>query len=297
MTALEYAGKYGHREVAELLKAAGAVAADMEENYGRCPLLDRDVSDGQASLWYLGHCGWAIRTEEHFLIFDYWGGDGAAPDNPCLSNGRIAPDELAGENVYVFVTHEHRDHYDPVIDGWSSVLGNVTYVYGFRPELTPEYRDAGYEGPDYEYIGPRDYRELDGIGIRTIEANDGGVGFMIDVDGVSFYHAGDHAGWADGERDGFFAEIDYLAPYSDGLDMAFLNVTGCHAHDPDRLFEGNVYTLETMRPNVLIPTHAIDREYVYAEAAEALVAEGVTASACCPMNRGDSYFWNGEIME
>ena len=79
--------------------------------------------------------------------------------------------------------------------------------------------------------------------------------------------------------------------------MAFLNVTGCHAHDPGRLFEGNVYTLETMRPDVLIPTHAIDREYVYAEAADALVAEGVTTSVCCPMNRGDSYFWNGQAME
>ena len=173
----------------------------------------------------------------------------------------------------------------------------MTYVYGFRPELVPEYRADGYDGPEYEYIGPREYRELDGIEIRTIEANDGGVGFMIEVDGVSFYHAGDHAGWADDEREGFFAEIDYLAPYTDGLDLAFLNVTGCHAHDPERLLEGNVYTLEAMKPDVLIPTHAIGREYVYAEAAEALAAEGVTTSVCCPMNRGDSYFFDGRTMK
>jgi len=297
MTPLEYAGRYGHRNVAEVLKGAGAVASDVDENYGRSPLLDRDTDDGEAALWYLGHCGWAVKTEEHFLVFDYWSGGGAAPATPCLANGRIDPAELADENVYVFVTHDHGDHYDPAIDEWASLLHNVTYVYGFRPELLPQYREAGYEGPDYEYVGPREYLELDGINIRTIQANDGGVGFMIEVDGISFYHAGDHAGWADGEREGFFAEIDYLAPYADGLDLAFLNVTGCHAHDPERLLEGNVYTLETMKPDVLIPTHAINREFVYAEATEALAAEGVTTSVCCPMNRGDSYFWNGEAIE
>ena len=133
--------------------------------------------------------------------------------------------------------------------------------------------------------------------IRTVSANDGGVGFLVEVDGLSLYHAGDHAGWADGERDGFFSEIDYITPYSEGLDLAFLNVTGCHAHDPDRLLEGNVYTLEAMKPNVLIPTHAIGREDIYAESAEALAQEGVRTNVCCPMNRGDSYFYNGEAME
>ncbi len=101
---------------------------------------------------------------------------------------------------------------------------------------------------------------MDGIKIRTISANDGGVGFLVEVDGISFYHAGDHAGWADDERDGFFSEIDYITPHAEGLDLAFLNVTGCHAHDPARLLEGNVYTLEALKPNVLVPTHAIGRE-------------------------------------
>jgi L-ascorbate metabolism protein UlaG (beta-lactamase superfamily) len=269
----------------------------MEENYGRCALLDRSAESGQASLWYLGHCGWAVKTEEHFLVFDYWNGAGAAPARPCMANGHVDPSEIADENVYVFVTHEHGDHYDPMINEWSTELDNVTYVYGFRPELTPQYREGGYDGPDYEYIGPREYTELDGLKIRTIEANDGGVGFFIEVDGLRLYHAGDHAGWADDERDGFFSEIDYLAPYADGIDLAFLNVTGCHAHDPERLLEGNVYTLEAMSPRVLIPTHSIDREYVYAEAAEELAAEGVVTSVCCPMNRGDSYFYNGDAIE
>jgi ankyrin repeat protein/L-ascorbate metabolism protein UlaG (beta-lactamase superfamily) len=297
MTALGYAGKYGHKGVADMLKANGAPTGGLVENYGRCPLLDRKADEGQASMWYLGHCGWALKTKEHFLVFDYWNGAGAPPETPCITNGRIDPSEISDENVYVFVTHEHADHYDPVINEWGRALDNVTYVYGFRPELTQLYRESGYDGPEYEYVGPREYRELGDLTIRTIEANDSGVGFLIEVDGLKLYHAGDHAGWADDERDGFFAEINYLEPYAEDLDIAFINVTGCHAHDPERLLEGNVYALETLGPNVLIPTHAIDREYVYAEAADALAGEGVTTAVCCPMNRGDNYFYDGSTMK
>ena len=269
----------------------------MEENYGRSPLLDEQVRSGEATLWYLGHCGWAVKTEEHFLIFDYWNGTGGDPATPCITNGHIDPAEIPDENVYVFVTHEHGDHYDQVINEWGGTLDDLTYVYGFRPELTPQFRAAGYDGPGYEYVGPREYREIDDLKIRTIRANDAGVGFLIDVDGLLLYHAGDHAGWADGEREGFFDEIDYLTPYTDGLDLAFLNVTGCHSHDPERLLAGNVYTLEAMNPNVLIPTHAVNREYVYRRAAEELAAEGALTRVCCPMNRGDNYFYDGETME
>ena len=27
---------------------------------------------GQAEIHYLGHSGWAVRTRNHLLIFDYW---------------------------------------------------------------------------------------------------------------------------------------------------------------------------------------------------------------------------------
>jgi hypothetical protein len=123
------------------------------------------------------------------------------------------------------------------------------------------------------------------------------VGFLVNVDGLSLYHAGDHAGWADGERDGFFSEIDYLRPFVGSLDLAFVNVTGCHAHDPERLREGNLYTIRELEPRVLVPTHAINREYVYAQASEELAAAGAATVFCCPGNRGDSYFYNGESIE
>jgi ankyrin repeat protein/L-ascorbate metabolism protein UlaG (beta-lactamase superfamily) len=297
MTPLRYAGRYGHRDVVDLLKANGATAPDMEENYGRSPLLDREIADGEASMWYLGHCGWAIKTGDHFLIFDYWSGQGQGPATPCLLNGHIDPAEISSENVYVFVTHEHGDHYDPVINSWEGEIEDLTYVFGFTPELTPAYRQAGYDGPAYTGMSPREHLAIGDMNVRTISANDGGVAFLVEVDGLTLYHAGDHAGWADGERDGFFEEIDYLAPYVDDLDMAFLNVTGCHAHDPERLREGNIYTLDTLGPKLLIPTHASGREYVYRDVAQEMAAEGVTTPVCLPDFRGDGFFYAGGRIE
>lgn len=29
------------------------------------------IANGGGVIWYLGHCGYAIKTEHHFLIFDY----------------------------------------------------------------------------------------------------------------------------------------------------------------------------------------------------------------------------------
>jgi len=291
MTPLQYAARYGNRGVADLLKDAGARTDGLEENYGRHTLLDRSVGSGEVSMWHLGHCGWALKTADHFLIFDYWN-SGGDPDTPCLANGHIDPAEIRDERVYVFVTHEHTDHFDPVIFEWAESLPNVTYIFGFRPELQPPYRQEGYSGPEYTYVGPREHTRVDGMDIRTIDANDAGVGFLIEVDGLTLYHAGDHAGWAEGERDGYFAEIDYIAPFVDDLDMAFLNVTGCHAHDPDALREGTIYTIEALAPKLIIPTHAGGREHIYLQAREEAEGAGIDTPFCCPANRGDSYVYS-----
>jgi ankyrin repeat protein/L-ascorbate metabolism protein UlaG (beta-lactamase superfamily) len=291
MTPIEYAARYGHKDAADALIAAGARAEGLEENYGRPELLDQRVADGEAVMWYLGHCGFAVKTRDHFMVFDYWKDDDA-PASASLSNGHIVASELDGQNVVVFVTHGHGDHFDPRIFDWADSVGKIEYVYGFRPELTEPYRTDGYEGPEYQFIGPREQATFGDVEVRTIEANDGGVGFLVSVDGIVLYHAGDHAGWAEGERDGYFAEIDYLDPFVDELDLAFVNVTGCHAHDPDRLREGNLYTMEKLKPAVVVPTHAFNREYAYADAAVEFAEAGCTTPCCLPVNCGDSFVYS-----
>ncbi|UCC79760.1 MAG: ankyrin repeat domain-containing protein, partial [Candidatus Zixiibacteriota bacterium] len=263
-TAIYYAAKYGHKQVAELLKDNGAKEKGLVENYGYSKLLKENLDEKDAALWYLGHCGWAIKTKHQFLIFDYWE-SGDDPAQPCLANGHILPDEIKNQNVIVFVSHEHRDHYDSSIFAWGESVKNLTYVFGFHPENLAEDARMGYNGEKYEYIDFHGTRTIDGIEITTIRANDAGQGFLVKVDGITIYHAGDHAGWRDNQREGFTSEIDFLVDKADEIDFAFVNVTGCHTGDTISLAEATFYTIEKLAPKVIVPTHGIDREYVYEE--------------------------------
>lgn len=284
-TPLFYAGKYGSKDVADLLLSRGAAPCAMEKNYGKSPWLERRLDEKEAVLWYLGHCGWAIKTKSHFLIFDYWE-SGAEPDRPSLANGHIDTAEIEGENVHVFVTHEHGDHFDPTVFWWRRELENVTYILGWEKSKAPE----------HFFTPPRTTTKIDGMTVTTIEANDAGVGFLVEVDGLTIYHAGDHAGWAEGEKEGYTREIDYLAGKVSHVDLAFLNITGCHAHDPEALAEGTVYTLKKLSPLVMIPTHAGGREYLYSEYAERAVKENWKVKVVSVENRGDSFqFRKGTI--
>jgi L-ascorbate metabolism protein UlaG (beta-lactamase superfamily) len=291
-TALELAAGHGHKDVSDLLKAGGARTAGLEENYGKSTLLSKTLKPGEAVLWHLGHCGWAVKTQDHLLIFDYWD-RGTRPSRPCLANGHIDAGEIADQKTIVFVTHEHQDHFDSTIFDWSGRVKDITYVYGFKPEETQQYAGVGYPGPAYQYVGPRQHQRVGDVEISTIAANDAGVGFLVKVDGVTLYHAGDHAGWAEGEKQGYLDEIDYLAGLTNGVDLAFINVTGCHAHNPDALKEGLIYSLTKIPPKVLIPTHGLDREWVYAEAAGEAAAKGFTMPVICPKARGDHYVYAG----
>ena len=294
-TPLYYAAKYGNKGVADLLTAHSGTAKDAEENYGHSKILTQDFRDGEAAVWYLGHCGYGIKTKNTLLIFDYWS-QGAESDEALLANGHVNPAELAGQNVFVFVTHEHQDHYDPAIFAWKEQLPNITYIYGFRPEDLPENRDSGYTGPAYEYVGPHEEKTIGGVKITTLAANDAGVGFLVDVDGLKIYHAGDHAGWREGEREGFMQEVNYLADRAPSIDFAFLNVTGCHVRDTIALEESVCYTLGKMKPKCWFPTHGIDREYEYKNFAEKVARRGDAAQAVCPENRGDYFIYRPEDM-
>ncbi len=76
----------------------------------------------EAQIWYLGHSGWAIRTENHLLIFSYEG-HGLRIKEPVQT--------LGGENrsLWVFVSHEHIDHFTPEIFEWEKAQWSICDVY------------------------------------------------------------------------------------------------------------------------------------------------------------------------
>jgi len=253
VTPLELAVRHGNRKVAELLLARGADGSTSSIKDGTLATHE-DCAVGEAVIWYLFHSGWAVKTRNHFLIFDYFS-PGREPEEPSLSNGCIVPEEIAGENVTVFVTHGHGDHYDPAIFEWKDNVPDVTYVLGCPIE----------ENHPHIFMEGRQERKINGMQVTTIESNDTGVGYVIEVDGLVIFHAGDHANRHQDFSGTFKPEIAYLKEKGVRPDIAFMPISGCGFGDQVAVKMGVHHTLEALKPLVFLPMHSGGGEFRYHE--------------------------------
>ncbi|UCH92792.1 MAG: ankyrin repeat domain-containing protein [Candidatus Aminicenantes bacterium] len=286
-TPLYYACRYGNKKAAKTLISKGAEWNEetkkekMMKNFGFSPLLEKEFKPGSALTWYLGQSGWAIKTGNHLLVFDYFKHD-TPPDTPLLVNGNINPEEIKGLNVTVFVSHSHGDHYTPAIFDWKKDVKNITYVMGFKPE-----KQSGYI-----YMGPRETKTINGMEITTIESNDSGVAFFVKVDGVSIFHSGDHANRKQDFSGPFKKEIDFLAEKGLKPDIFFAPVSGCGFGDLEAVKKGVFYTIKKLSPNVMVPMHAGGSEDRYVKFAKETKTAGFDTSICCAGHNGDWFFVN-----
>jgi len=76
------------------------------------------------------------------MIFDYWE-QMQKPKHPSLSNGFVNPNEIKDQNVYVFISHGHGDHFDNKILEWKKVILNITYVFGWQAQETQTHHAFG----------------------------------------------------------------------------------------------------------------------------------------------------------
>ena len=278
-TPLDYALKYEHHKTVDTLLVKSSTTDIEKEKNKSTSLLEEVFNRHDAGIWYLGHSGWGIKTGNYFLIFDFYK-EGALPDEPSLANGYIDHSEIKDLDVYVFVSHEHGDHYNPCVFDWKNDLQDITYIFGFQPE----------DVPVYEFIGPREKREIDGMTISTIESNDSGVGFIVEVNGFTLFHAGDHANHNRDFSGPFCEEIDYLSNFKDMIDIAFLPISGCGFNDLVAVKNGVYYILRKLVPRYMFPMHAGD--YVikkYCEFAENAEQENFSTRIMSIENRGDRF--------
>jgi L-ascorbate metabolism protein UlaG (beta-lactamase superfamily) len=237
------------------------------------------IEMGNAVIYYLGHSGWAVKTKSHFLIFDYFEMDKNA-ENKTLAQGYINPYEIVDENVLVFVSHKHQDHFDKIIKGWTDVIANITYIAGWRSI-----------GSNFIGVPPRTNTTINDISISTLKSTDDGSGFLVNVDGLTIFHAGDHANWEDNEPGvSYFNEIDYIAGKSTNVDIAFIPVTTFNGLRPKCMTDGAIYAIKKLNPNATFPMHGNNREYLYKEFAE---EDGVMDfNIICAEKPGDSFVYN-----
>lgn len=283
-TPLYYCEKHQHPQLADLLKKHHGKSSRLEK-VNRTDFLTRTPDHGDAVLLYLDHSGYAVKTSGHFLIFDYWE-RGRMPENPALANGWINPDEIADQKVTVFVSHEHRDHYQESIFEWEEKIADLNIIMGFE--------DPSKTG--YIFIPGRQTKVYDDMRITTIESNDTGVGFLVEVDGVSLFHAGDHANREVDFSGNYLTEIEFLQALDREIDLAFMPISGCGFGDLTAVKEGIYRTLLLLEPDVFIPVHSGGAEFRYREFIEEAQENGFKMHMPCVCQKGDRFWYkNGRI--
>jgi ankyrin repeat protein/L-ascorbate metabolism protein UlaG (beta-lactamase superfamily) len=283
-TPLDYALYYGQEKIGYEMLAAGASDSSLVAYFNEECLLSKKIGNGEAEAWFLGNSGWAVRTQNHFLVFDYFDNTRAKqPEHPCLSSGFINPSELAGQKMFVFSTHSHQDHYNRSIFNWDDNNPDVNYILCHKPA------DADNE---YAYIPVHGTAEVGGMDIYVIKSTDSGGGFLVEVDGLVIFHMGDHSNGDDELSADFTSEIDLVAQQNKNIDILFGPIRGCSLGTPEQVKAGTYYTLEKLHPALFVPMHSGDYRYEYRDFAEQAQRDGLTQPMKCVFAKGDRFHYS-----
>jgi TonB family protein len=237
-----------------------------------------------AELRYLQHSGWLVKTASHVLVFDYV--EGIPGGTPLCAAAAVKPEDLDGRSAVVFVSHGHVDHYSPAIAEWARQQPTIRYVVGWPDSHLPE----------AHVMKPRETWSPGDLVVTTTGSTDEGVGFLVTVDGLTLYHAGDHARWSDESAEAFEAEIRWLESRPSTIDLAFFPIATGAACDPrPSIWQGVRFAALVLKPRVLIPMHiqCLDKLDLYEQFRSEVSAELGATSVVAPTLVGERFHYEG----
>jgi ankyrin repeat protein/L-ascorbate metabolism protein UlaG (beta-lactamase superfamily) len=283
-TPLEFAFYYGQDRIGYEMLASGTGDFDLKSYINSECMLSRSYGPGQAEVWYLGHSGWAVKTQHHLLVFDYFINPRVPEaDHACLNAGCIDPNELQHVKMDVFSTHAHADHYNKSYFDWDDQNPDVTYIFGHEPADVTD---------GYIYTPVHAEAEIDGMQIYVIQSTDGGGGFLVGVDGLTLFFMGDHANGSDDLSKEFTDEIDLIAKREAEIDILFTPIRGCSLGTPEQVKAGIYYTLEKLQPSLYVPMHSGVFTTENKAFTEQAVRDGIKVPFRYTVTRGDRFFYD-----
>lgn len=201
---------------------------------------------------YLYNSGFVVETKDFLIIFDYFL-DKVHNGDKCVSNGALGAEDLKiDKKILVFASHSHNDHFNPVILKWMEIRSDIDYILSSDINVNKN-------ADNIHILSPYDSLKLYNVVIKVFGSTDIGVSFLINVDGVDIFHAGDLNWWywwddTDEEKEYaermFKQEIEKIK--GNNIDIAFFPV------DPrlkDYYYIGAEYFVKEAKPDILIPMH------------------------------------------
>jgi L-ascorbate metabolism protein UlaG (beta-lactamase superfamily) len=226
----------------------------------------REIPGGhrRVPILWLGQAGFAIRSTSATLLIDPF----LSPHASRLYESAQAPEATTYVDL-VLCTHEHLDHFDP--DGAPAIAKaspGATFVV--PAPIVDIVTEAGIAPDRVLGVQPGEVHDLHGIAVRPVPARHGVtmddaygfgeelsgglirfVGYVLEVDGVRIYHAGDTIHYA-----GMEATLEAHRPH-----VTLLPINGRHAEREARGIIGNLneyeaaWLADTIGAETLIPMH------------------------------------------
>lgn len=208
----------------------------------------------QMKVTYHYNSGFSIRIGSCLLVFDYWEGE----KQQLPEVGKLNRTILSSfEQIYVFVSHSHPDHFSSIIYEWREDLP-ITYIVSSDMPI----------GTRGKRIAPLETLTLSkDIVVKAFDSTDLGVSFLVNAYGLSIFHAGDLNLWH-WRQESTLREIeaseqafyDACAPLKEEkIDLAMFPVDPRQGMMYDA---GANHFILTQKPRVFIPMHWQDRPEV-----------------------------------
>jgi len=207
----------------------------------------------KAKIYYIYHSGFAIKTKNHFLIFDYYKEPMENDETHHMSEMLLLENIKEMKNVFVFASHSHADHFNSSILEWEKYNNNIKYIFSEDIKINKN-------KTNYSFMEEGEQKSLESLYVKAYGSTDIGISFLVKVDGITIFHAGDLNWWhwkEDSIEEQSLAESSFKA-YIEKLkeekpiDIAFFPVD---SRLQEYYYLGGEYFSEKIHPNLLIPMH------------------------------------------
>lgn len=138
------------------------------------------------TITYIFHSCYLIEFDEVSLLFDFY------EDTPRSDGKNWITDYLLNkdEDLYVFCSHSHSDHFNPEILSWSKKKKNVRYI--FSDELL---QTKNTLPQDATYLRKGEFYKDNSIKVKAFGSTDAGCSFLVGYNDKLLFHAGDLNNW------------------------------------------------------------------------------------------------------
>lgn len=199
---------------------------------------------------FISHSGFLVETDQVLLLFDWC--EGTLPPLP------------EPKKLLVFSSHSHEDHFSPAIFSLDDENRVSSFILGDGIALTEEnlkkWNVSDATAAKCKVLSSSQLTfPLPGVRVETLPSTDEGVAFLLDVNGLIIFHAGDLNWWHwEGEDPAWnrSMEIDfkrYVEPLRNRrIDLAMLPLDPRLDKDG---FRGPQYLLELADIRACIPMH------------------------------------------